>query len=208
MPTIQVKRLDSDVTESLELSEVIFATGPKNALVYETVKHRLAGLRRGCASTKTRGLVSGSGRKLWRQKGTGRARVGSIRSPIWRHGGTVFGPLPRDYSYRMPIKAQKAAMRSALSSKFSENRILAIQNFSLGSPKTKEFVAMMKKLDLTGSILLVHGEQNNNLALASRNIQNVKLIAPSELNVYDVLKYRTLVFSRSALEKVENIFKK
>jgi large subunit ribosomal protein L4 len=209
MPTIELRTLDNEKSGQVELSDGVFRAIRREALVYENVKQHMANLRKGCASTKTRADVSGSGKKPWRQKGTGRARSGERRSPLWRHGGTVFGPLPRSYAQTMPRKARKEAMRSALSSKVAENGIVAVEKLSVAGPKTKEFVAWLKKFELQGSsVLLVNDLHDANLALASRNVPGVKLVSPSELTVYDVLKHQTVVFSRGALEKVETIYRK
>jgi large subunit ribosomal protein L4 len=210
MPTIDVRTLDNEKSGQVELSDGVFLAIRREALVYETVKEHMANRRKGCASTKTRADVSGSGKKPWRQKGTGRARSGERRSPVWRHGGTIFGPLPRSYAQAMPRKARKEAMRSALSSKVAENRIVAVEKLSVAGPKTKEFVAWLKKFELLGggSVLLVNDVHDTNLVLSSRNVPGVKLVSPSELTVYDVLKHQTVVFSRGALEKVETIYRK
>ncbi|MGB9893439.1 MAG: 50S ribosomal protein L4, partial [Candidatus Saccharicenans sp.] len=155
----------------------------------------------GTACTKNRGEVSGGGRKPWRQKGTGRARVGSIRSPLWKHGGTVFGPKPRDYNYAIPKKAKKNALKSALTAKLAENQLLVIEEINIAQPKTKEALNWLKNLSLD-SALIVEEQGNENLFRSVRNIPNCKAVNSEKLNVYDVLKYRWIVFSQRAFNSL------
>jgi large subunit ribosomal protein L4 len=177
----------------------IFTYPLKEHLIYELVVNYRANQRRGTASTKSRGEVRGGGRKPWRQKGTGRARAGSIRSPLWRKGGTVFGPKPRDYSYDLPKKAKRNALKSALSVKFAEKKMLVIDELNLKQPKTKEGVKLMEKLKLD-SALFVDDHQNRNLFLSLQNIPKVKAVDCHEVNVYDVLNHEWLVFTQKAFE--------
>jgi len=172
-------------------------------LLYEAVKQYRAGGRRGTHMTKNRALVSGSGKKPWRQKGTGRARVGEIRNPLWRHGGTVFGPTPRDYSYSMPKKARAAALRSALTQKLREGGFKVVEGFPLSAPKTKELKGILDRLGLNGKTVLVDHEPLEALVLSGRNIPELKVVDESHLTVYDVLDCRNLVVSQEALGRLE-----
>ncbi|GIW40116.1 MAG: 50S ribosomal protein L4 [Candidatus Binatia bacterium] len=176
--------------------------GPvRRHLLYEAVKMQLANRRAGTACTKTRGEVRGGGRKPWRQKGTGRARAGSIRSPLWVGGGTVFGPKPRDYSYRMPRTARRAALASALSLKAREDKLLVVENLDLPEIKTKAVVALLERLGVESG-LLVTGEPNETLEKSARNLPRVKVLRVEGINPYDILRYDRLVLTRSALEKL------
>lgn len=183
----------------VELPDSVFAYPDKGHLVYEAVVNYRANQRQGTAATKTRRDVSGGGKKPWRQKGTGRARVGSTRSPLWRKGGTVFGPQPRDYSYELPKKARRNALRSVLSSKLADSLILVLSEIELKEPKTKEAMALLKAFHLD-SVLFVDAPENRNLFLAVRNLPRAKAVDVRTLNVYDALNYKWLVFSQRALE--------
>jgi large subunit ribosomal protein L4 len=198
MGKLQVFDKSGKPAAEMDLPESVFAYPDKGHLVYEAVVNYRANQRQGTAATKTRADVRGGGRKPWRQKGTGRARVGSTRSPLWRKGGTVFGPQPRDYSYELPKKARRNALRSVLSQKLSANQILVLREFDLKEPKTKEAAALLKAFKLD-SALLVDSHENTNLFLAVRNLPGVKAIDVRTLNVYDVLNYQWLVFSQRAL---------
>jgi large subunit ribosomal protein L4 len=203
MPTVPVKNLKNEIVEELELSEKVFGAPYRQALVYEAVKWYMAKQRAGTASTKTRGEVAGAGKKLWRQKGTGRARIGSLRSPVWRHGGTVHGPKPRDYEYALPKKMRHGALRAALSEKLREGKVVVFDQFALDSHKTKTLAGALQQAELAKKTLIVDSLDNHNLLLSSRNIPNVKLIEGRELNIYDALYYDTLAFSKSAIKEVE-----
>jgi large subunit ribosomal protein L4 len=198
MGKLQVFDKSGKPAAEMDLPESVFAYPDKGHLVYEAVVNYRANQRQGTAATKTRADVRGGGRKPWRQKGTGRARVGSTRSPLWRKGGTVLGPQPRDYSYELPKKARRNALRSVLSQKLSANQILVLREFDLKEPKTKEAAALLKAFKLD-SALLVDSHENTNLFLAVRNLPGVKAIDVRTLNVYDVLNYQWLVFSQRAL---------
>lgn len=198
MIKIQVLDINGNKKSEIDLPKEIFSYPVKEHLLYESVIAFLANQRRGTASTKTRAEVEGSGRKLWKQKGTGRARVGSIRSPLWRKGGTTFGPKPRDYYYSLPKKAKRNALKSALALKYSENRIIVIDGFDLKEPKTKEGEKLLKSLKLD-SLLIVDSHENSNLFLSLQNIPKAKAVDYNQLNVYDVLNYKWLVFSERAL---------
>lgn len=199
MGKVQVINQSGQQMRELEVPENVFSYPVNEHLLYESVVNRNSNRRRGTATTKTRGEVSGSNRKPWRQKGTGRARVGSIRNPLWRKGGIVFGPKPRDYHYKLPRQAKKNALRSALSLKYAENLILFLDELALAQPKTKSAVGLLKSLNID-SALLVDRDENKNLFLAVRNIPKVKAIAASRLNVYDVLNHRWLVITQRAFE--------
>jgi large subunit ribosomal protein L4 len=205
MAEIEVKNLANEVVATLDLSDKVFKAEPNLPLVWEAVQHYLDSLRAGTVATKTRGLVSGSGKKLWRQKGTGRARIGSVRSPLWRHGGTVHGPQPRDYSYRFPRKKLRGALRSALSAKLGENAVTVVDGFSLESHRTKELQKILAGLGASKKVLLVATGENRNLELSSRNLPTVKLVRQSALNIYDVVNYPRLIFSRDAILHVQEV---
>src|SRR5690242_4337413 len=200
---IDVINLEGRKVGTLELAEEVFGAINED-LLWEAVKHYRASLRAGTHATKNRKLVSGSGKKLWRQKGTGRARVGSIRSPLWRHGGTVHGPEPRDYSYALPKKMLLGALRSALSAKLAEQKLTVVDGWTLESHKTHNLVSALEKLSRTKSALLVSHGENRNLELASRNIEGVKLAAPNVLQPYDVLKHDLVLLSKDAAARLNH----
>ena len=181
----------------------VFGVRVNEHLLYEAVKQYQAGSRAGTHATKNRALVSGSGRKPWRQKGTGRARVGETRNPLWRHGGTVFGPQPRDYSYRFPKKMRLAALRSALSQRVKDGALKVIDRFEIEQPKTKALKGLLDGLGVTGKTLLVDHQPPANLVLSGRNIPHVKVVDDSHLNVYDILDANTVLVSSEALSKLE-----
>jgi large subunit ribosomal protein L4 len=205
MAEIEVKNLANEVVGKLELSDEVFKAELNQPLIWEAVKHYNDSHRAGTASTKVRGEVSGSGKKLWRQKGTGRARVGSIRSPLWRHGGTVHGPKPRDYSYRFPRKKLQGAMRSALSAKLSDKSVAVVDTFSLENHKTKDFQKILKGLGFTGKVLIVDSSENKNLELSSRNLPKVKLVPGTGINIFDVVNSNTLLFSKDSILQVQEV---
>jgi len=205
MAEIEVKNLANEVVGKLELSDAVFKADLNQPLIWEAVKHYNDSLRAGTASTKVRGEVSGSGKKLWRQKGTGRARVGSIRSPLWRHGGTVHGPKPRSYVYSFPRKKLQSALRSALSAKLNENSVAVIDNMAPESSKTKEFQKLLEKMGFTGKVLIVDSSRNNNLVLSSRNLPKVKLVPGTGVNIFDVVNSNTLLFSKDAILQVQEV---
>jgi large subunit ribosomal protein L4 len=205
MAEIEVKNLANEVIGKLELSDAVFKAELNQPLIWEAVKHYNDSLRSGTASTKVRGEVSGSGKKLWRQKGTGRARVGSIRSPLWRHGGTVHGPKPRDYSYRFPRKKLQGAMRSALSAKLSENSLMVVEELSLESNKTKDFKKILSGFGFTGRVLVVDSGENKNLSLSSRNLPKVKLVPGTGVNIFDVVNSNVLLFSKDSILQIQEV---
>jgi large subunit ribosomal protein L4 len=200
---VDVVNTAGEKVSDLVLHPEVFRTPVNSHLLYEAVKQYRAGARRGTHMTKNRALVSGSGRKPWRQKGTGRARVGEIRTPLWRHGGTVFGPVPRDYSYDMPKKARAAALRSALSQKAEQGGLKVVDHFDLAQPKTKELKQILTTLGADGKTLLVDHKPADNLILSGRNIPGLKVVDASQVNVYDVLDCRTLLVSQEGLSKLE-----
>jgi large subunit ribosomal protein L4 len=205
MAEIEVRNLANEVVGTLELKDEVFKAELNEPLIWEAVKHYSDSLRSGTAATKTRAEVSGSGKKLWKQKGTGRARIGSVRSPVWRHGGTVHGPQPRDYEYRFPRKKIRGAMRSALSAKLGESSVAVVENLSLDGHKTKEFSRILKGLGATGKVLVVESTGNQNLKLSSRNLANVKLVPSTAVNIYDVVNHNTLLFTREAILQIQEV---
>jgi large subunit ribosomal protein L4 len=202
MPVVDVVNLDGKKVGEVELADAVFGAKVNPHLLHEASRWYLNGLRRGTHKVKEKSEVSGAGRKLWKQKGTGRARVGSIRSPLWRHGGTVHGPRPRSYSYALPKKMLLGALRSALSAKLADAKLTVVDGWELDSHKTQSLLAALGKLSFTKSALLVvHGE-NRNLELASRNLANVKLSAPNALQPYEVLKHDRLLLSKDAVARL------
>ncbi len=201
MSKLHVTDTSGNKTKEVSLPEAIFAYPVKEHLLYEAAINHQANLRQGNASTKTRGQVTGSTRKPWRQKGTGRARAGSIRSPLWRKGGTVFGPVPRDYSYDLPKGMKANALKSALSLKNKENRILILDSLTLAEPKTKEARKILQAFKLD-SALFVDAHTNINLFRAMRNIPRVKVVDPQILSVFDVLKHNWLVITEPAFQSL------
>jgi large subunit ribosomal protein L4 len=201
--TIDVVSAENKKVREIQLHPEVFGVKVNEHLLYEAVKQYRAGARAGTHMTKNRALVSGSGRKPWRQKGTGRARVGEIRTPLWRHGGTVFGPTPRDYSYSMPKKARAAALRSALSQRVKEGALKVVDRFGIEEPKTKQMKGLLEQLGVNGKTVLVENNPGQPLLLAGRNIPDLKIVDSSHLSAYDVLDCRTLLVSQEALGKLE-----
>jgi large subunit ribosomal protein L4 len=204
MPVVDVVNLEGKKVGQVELADAVFGAKVNQHLLHEASRWHLRGLRAGTHKTKDKSEVSGAGRKLWRQKGTGRARVGSIRSPLWRHGGTVHGPKPRDYSYALPKKMLLGALRSALSAKLSAQKLTVVDAWTLETHKTQSLLSALGKLNHTKSALLVAHGENRNLELASRNIEGVTLAAPNVLQPYDVLKHDLLVLSKDAVARLSH----
>lgn len=202
MPRVDVYDLNNNKVGEVELNDAVFAAPVNEALLYEAVRHYLACQRRGTAKTKTRGEVSGSGRKPWRQKGTGRARVGSIRTPLWRHGGTVHGPVPRDYSYRLPRKMIVGALRSALSAKLRDGELKIVEEFALPDHKTRSVKAALDRLQVSPTVLLVDNPQDNKLELGSRNLPGVTLLRTHQVTAYHVLGHKHILMSKAAALKL------
>ena len=206
MANINVVNLGGDKVGEFELADQVFAGEVNEALLWEAVKHYRAALRQGTAATKNRKLVSGSGKKLWKQKGTGRARVGSIRSPLWRSGGTVHGPQPRSYDYAFPRKKLLGALRSALASKLGDGKLTVVENFDVLEGKTKHFRTALNKLEAGKTTLLVESSRrlDEKLYLGSRNLAGVELVLSSEVHPYDLLRYEHAVFSKDAIEALQD----
>jgi large subunit ribosomal protein L4 len=208
MPTIKVRNLTNKEVGELDLSDAVFGEPLNESLIHAAVRNFMANARQGTVATKTRGDVSGSGRKLWRQKGTGRARVASLRSPLWKGGGNTHGPQPRDWSYSLPKKMRRGALRSALSERVREGNVIVVDSLVLDKPKTKEFVATLGKLGLEDKkTLIVDSSDNENLLLAARNLQRAKIINSNGLNIYDLLYHEKLVLSRAAAEELEELLR-
>jgi large subunit ribosomal protein L4 len=211
MPSVDIVDLKNQVVGSLDLSDAVFGADVNEDLIYEAVRHSQAVRRGGNAKTKTRHEVSGSGKKLWKQKGTGRARMGSIRSPLWRHGGTVHGPVVRSYAYKLPRKMQLGALRSALSAKLRDGELKVVRAFSFNDHKTKTLASALKALEANRKVLLVdvllesqEGQSgpDRNLSLSSRNLEGVKLLASREVTVYDLLAHNQVLLSEAAARKL------
>ena len=202
MPSVDIIDLSNQKVGTLDLADAVFGAPVNEALLYEAVRHHLAVARRGTASTKTRHEVAGSGKKLWKQKGTGRARMGSIRSPLWRHGGTVHGPQPHSYAYHLPRKMQLGALRSALSAKLRDGELKVVNEFSVSEAKTKLMRQALDALEAVRTVLLVDNADNRNLQLSSRNLEGVKLVSSREVNVYDLLGHERVLMSEAAAKKL------
>jgi large subunit ribosomal protein L4 len=202
MPSVDIIDLTNKKVGTVDLADAVFGAPVNEALLYEAVRHYLAGKRRGTASTKTRHEVAGSGKKLWKQKGTGRARMGSIRSPLWRHGGTVHGPQPHSYAYKLPRKMQWGALRSALSAKLRDGELRVVSEFSISDVKTKAMRQTLNSMEAKRTVLMVDNTDNRNLVLSSRNMQGVKVVSSREVNVYDLLGHEQVLLSQAAAEKL------
>lgn len=206
MATVDVLDSARKSVGSVDLNDSVFGVPLKEPLVHAAVVMQRASLRQGTASTKGRGEVNGTGKKPWKQKHTGRARAGSNRSPVWRHGGTVFGPRPRGYGFSIPKKMYRGAMQSALSSKQAVGELFVLSELPLSEPKTKQVATALAKFGLVGSALLVADPENAGLFRAARNLENVKAVSPSELNVYDILRYESLVILKDQVDKVQELW--
>lgn len=207
MPNVDVVDLNNEKVGEVALEDSVFAAEVNDALLYEAVRHHQAGQRRGTAKTKVRREVAGSGKKLWKQKGTGRARVGSVRSPIWRHGGTVHGPQPRDYSYRLPRKMELGALRSALTAKLRDGELKVVRAFDLADHKSRSMAAALKRLEATQKVLVVDNEENRNLTLGARNLEGVTLVASRDVTVYGLLGHQRVLMSEAAARKLSESLK-
>jgi large subunit ribosomal protein L4 len=204
MATIDIHDLSGAKVGTFDLADEIFGAVNED-LLWEAVKHYRASQRAGTHATKNKKLVSGAGKKLWKQKGTGRARVGSIRSPLWRHGGTVHGPQPRSYDYAFPRKKLLGALRSALASKFADGKLIIVNTLELREAKTKAFREALDKLKVDGTVLIVETQKsaNRNLDLSARNIDGLELVSGNEVHPYHLLRYDRAIFSQSAIEKLQ-----
>src|SRR5579864_5889112 len=202
--TIDVVDLNGKKVGSLELADEIFGAVNED-LLWEAVKHYRAAQRAGTHATKNKKLVSGAGKKLWKQKGTGRARVGSIRSPLWRHGGTVHGPQPHSHDYAFPRKKLLGALRSALASKFADGKLIVVNAFDVKEPKTKEFRKALDSLNVNSTVLVVEEpkHENRNLELSARNIEGLELVRGNEVHPYHLLRHDLVIFSHPAIEKLQ-----
>ena len=206
MPKVAVYNMLGAQVGEIELKDDVFGIEPNKAVMYDFIKMQLATKRQGTSSTKTRTEVRGGGKKPWRQKGTGRARVGSSRNPVWRGGGIAFGPKPRDYSYKLPQKVRRLALKSALSSKALDNKIVVVDEFSFDQPKTKVMVQALEALKVGKKTLLVTADGNVNVVKSARNIEGVKPMRADFINVYDILKHDTLLMTKDAVAMVEEVF--
>ncbi|MBN2539792.1 MAG: 50S ribosomal protein L4 [Deltaproteobacteria bacterium] len=204
MPVLNVYDIEKTKIAELELSDLVFGAEVNEHILYEVVKMQLASRRQGGGSTKGRSDVRGGGKKPWRQKGTGRARSGTSRSPLWRGGGIVFGPKPRDFSYKVPKKVRKAALKSALSMKVREDRLIILRDFPMDEIKTKRFQEVLDRFEL-GKTLFVLDERNTILEKSSKNIKDVKMMRSEGINVYDLLKYDNLVLLEPSVKKIEGV---
>jgi len=208
MATAKIYSLANQEVGEIELDDAVFSAPMNRHLLWEAVNHFLAKRRAGTAKTKERGEVKGSGRKLWKQKGTGRARVGDIKTPKWRGGGTVHGPRPRSFDYAFPKKKRRGALRSALSDKLANGAIKIVEDFTLEDHKTKNFKKVMSALEQSKRVLVIDNRENLNLQRASNNLPEVKYVAPLGLNIHDLLKYDTVVVSKEAILEIQEVLNK
>jgi large subunit ribosomal protein L4 len=205
MPTVKIRDLTSTEVGEIELADSVFGVALNEPLIHEAVRSFLANRRAGTSATKTRGDVSGSGRKLWKQKGTGRARIASLRSPLWKGGGNAHGPQPRDWSYNLPKKMRKRAMCSAISERLREGNLIIVDEWKFDQPKTKEFINTLGTLNLTGKTLIVDSLKNTKLMLASRNVQTAKVVNSYGVNIYDLVNHQKLVLTPRTVEELTGI---
>lgn len=205
MPKAAVYNMEGKQTGETDLNDRVFGAEINEDIMHQVVVMQLANRRKGTSSTKSRGEVRGGGRKPWRQKGTGRARAGTNRSPLWKGGAVTFGPKPRDYSYTIPKKIRHKAIKSALSSKVKEGEIKVLEELEIKQPKTKEMVKILKNLDVNGKALIILKDKDDNIIKSSRNIPGVTLIGAGFLNTYDILNHGQLVITKDALSKVEEV---
>lgn len=206
MAKVAVYNIAGQQTGEIELNDAVFGVDVNEAVVHQALVMQLASQRQGTAATKTRAMVRGGGRKPWKQKGTGRARAGSIRSPLWIGGGTTFGPQPRSYAFRMPRKARRLAIKSALTAKLQDGELLVLEGIQFEQPKTKQVVELLKNFGLDQSkALLITGEADENVEKSSRNIPGVKALAANGLNVFDLLHHDKLLITRDAVARIEEV---
>ena len=205
MPSVDVINSQRQVVGRVDLSDEIFADGGSSHVVWEVVRHHLAARRSGTHQVKTRGDVSGGGKKPWRQKGTGRARVGSSRNPLWRHGGTTHGPVPRDYDHPLPKRKRRVAVTRVLASMIKSNRLTVVDQLAVSEPRTKSFKALVGGLGVGERALLLVSKTDEGLVRASRNMKTFKIVEPQALNAYDLLKFRNLVGTREAVERLQEV---
>lgn len=206
MPKVNVYNMLGEQVGEIDLSDEVFGIEVNQHAVYEVVKNQLANRRQGTQSAKTRAEVRGGGKKPWRQKGTGRARIGSSRAPHWTGGGVTFAPKPRDYSYKVPKKVKRLAMKSALTSKVENNEIIVIDELNFDAPKTKDMINLLIKLNSDKKVLIVTAEKNENVIRSANNIPAVQTTVVNNLNVYDILKYNSFIITKDAVRKVEEVY--
>ncbi|KRT92776.1 50S ribosomal protein L4 [Bacillus glycinifermentans] len=205
MPKVALYNQNGSTAGDIELNDSVFGIEPNESVVFDAINMQRASLRQGTHKVKNRSEVSGGGRKPWRQKGTGRARQGSIRSPQWRGGGIVFGPTPRSYSYKLPKKVRRLAIKSALSSKVQDNNLIVLEDLTLDAVKTKEMAAILKGLSIEKKALVVTADANETVALSARNLPGVTVVEANGINVLDVVGHEKLVMTKAAVEKVEEV---
>jgi large subunit ribosomal protein L4 len=205
MPKVALFDQKGSKVSDIELNDSIFGIEPNNHVLFEAIVMQRASQRQGTHKTKIRSEVAGGGRKPWRQKGTGRARQGSIRSPQWRGGGTVFGPTPRSYSYKLPKKVRRLAIKSALSSKVLDENIVVLESLAFDTPKTKDFKGVLQALSIDSKALIVTADLDENVALSARNIPGVTIVTADGINVLDVINHDKLILTKAAVEKVEEV---
>lgn len=203
--TVDVVNQQNVKVGSLDLRDDVFGGRVKTDLIHESVVHANAAERRGTHATKTRGLVSGTGKKPWKQKGTGRAQVGEARNPLWRKGGTVFGPQPRSYDYHLPIKVEKGALRAAITQKLRDGEVIVVDALAVGEIKTKAATALLKSLGVDGRALLVDVKPEDKLALSVRNIEGIRLLPSNRVSARDVMNTRRVVLTKAAIEKLQDV---
>jgi large subunit ribosomal protein L4 len=206
MPKVALYNVSGAQVGEVELADTVFGVEPNKYVMHDAVLLQQASLRAGTHKTKGRSEVRGGGRKPWKQKGTGRARQGSIRSPQWKGGGIVFGPTPRSYGFKLPKKVRRLAIKSALSSKVLDNEIIVLDALSIAAPKTKEIAALLNNLKVDRKALVVTAEYDDNVALSVRNLPNAKFVSAEGINVLDVLGYDKLIITKDAAKKVEEVF--
>lgn len=205
MPKVSLLNQTGASVGEIELNDLVFGIEPHSSVLFDAVTAQRASLRQGNHKVKNRSEVAGGGRKPWKQKGTGRARQGSIRSPQWRGGGVVFGPTPRSYSYKLPKKVRRLALRSALSAKVLEENFLVLEGLVLNAPKTKDFLKVLSDLSIEKKALFVTAELDENVALSARNIPGVTVVSATGINVLDLLGHEKIVITKAAVEKVEEV---
>ena len=206
MPDVDIKDKNNTVVGKIALSDDLFGVSAKQGVLHQAVVNFLANQRQGTHATKTKGLISGGGKKPWKQKGTGRARSGSTRSPLWRGGGTIFGPQPRDYSYKLPKKVKRLALMNAFHEKLSSGEMIILDGFSIEKPKTKDVVVILKNLDLQNkSVLIILPEKDDSVVLSARNIPGVHVVRAADVNVYDVIAHAMLLMTKDAALKLGEI---
>lgn len=203
MTSVNLYKQDGSQNGTVELNDAVFGVEPNENVVFDAILRQRASLRQGTHAVKNRSAVSGGGKKPWRQKGTGRARQGSIRAPQWRGGGTVFGPTPRSYAYTMPRKQRRLAIKSVLSQKLIDNDLIVLDKLTMSAPKTKELVSMLNSLNADGKVLIV--SDDNNVQLSARNLAKVKVVPVNGLNVEDAVNYGKLILTQDAVKKIEEV---